>query len=144
MRMKRRYDSLFVSTNNPITPERNNTAETQTNKEDTNVTLQGVHKRLMVMCTYEDIFEERVVVENDGDHAQITKGALRATQNILSLQPQLSWRIQPSVVHPIVVPLGQYFNLWTAIRSNELTQSRKREIRPTSMLQNSCSHEKMY
>ncbi len=72
------------------------------------------------MLTDENVFEHWIVVEDDGDHAQIPQSALGAAQNVLSLQPQLTRCIQSTIIHTIVITFCEYFDLFEEWTVNEL------------------------
>mmetsp|Transcript_37748 Transcript_37748/g.121133 ORF Transcript_37748/g.121133 Transcript_37748/m.121133 type:complete len:265 (+) Transcript_37748:478-1272(+) len=55
----------------------------------------------------EDVLEGGVVVEDDGDHADVPEGADGASEDVVSLEPELSRGVEASVVDAVVVALRQ-------------------------------------
>lgn len=53
------------------------------------------------------VLEVRIVVHDDGHHADVRQQALGAPDHVGLGQPQLAGRVQAAIVHLVVVALGQ-------------------------------------
>ena len=53
------------------------------------------------------IFELGVIVHDDCDYSDIREESSGSAHHVFPVQPQLSWSIETSVVHAVVVTFGQ-------------------------------------
>ncbi len=62
-----------------------------------------MHKSKTTPLTYQNKLKSRIVIEHDGDHAQVAQRASGSSKDVFTLQPQLTWSIQATIVHAVVI-----------------------------------------